>query len=129
MRHHVDVPVALPVFVGGILVGAHDDTGIAAEQVHLAEALGGCLHQALHIGLVGNVDTHPDAADGVGHLRRAGRIEVGDDHAACALRGEGFAQRAADARGTAGDDDHLVLDVHGCQSPGGTMASASISTR
>jgi hypothetical protein len=111
--------VSQPVGIGRVLVGTHDDTGIAAEQVDAAELGRHLGHQLLQLGLDANIQcacprTFTDAR---GHLPRSIAVQVGDDDGARTRGGETLAQRPADAGAATGDDDDLVLDLHERVSP------------
>ncbi len=113
VRHHVQVPAERPQ-----LVGLHvsrlswpGDPGVAVPDVDLAVRASSEVGHRLDVVLDGDVDRQADGADGVGHPLDAGGVDVGHDHLG-SVAGEAVGEGLADPAPRAGDDDHLVAQLH-----------------
>ncbi|GAB1382937.1 hypothetical protein MASR1M50_12570 [Burkholderiales bacterium] len=84
----------------------------AVDQAHQLAHGRRLLDRGLAIGFAGDVAPDEGAADLARHGLAALGVHVGDDHLAAAGRQQ--ARRAfTQARGASGDDEYLVLDLHG----------------
>ena len=83
----------------------------AIDQAHqLAQARGGG-HDGLAVGFLADVALDEDTADVLRDLFAALDLQIGDDDLA-AVRGQHACRAFAEARGAAGDDEHLACDFH-----------------
>ncbi len=115
MGHDMHLPGAGPVGVagrGGMGGFAQGQPGIGTEQVDRAECGFGGADEVLDVGLPRDVAGKAEAAEGRGHGAGGATVEIGHDDARAPGR-EAPGHRRADAACPAGDDDGLVLQVHG----------------
>lgn len=65
-------------------------------------------YQGLDVGLLAHIAAHGQTSKLFGQGLGALKIDVGDHHCACAIRGKTAGDAASNAAGTASDDDDLV---------------------
>ena len=106
------LPHLLKIFVARLETADGDVPGVGHEQVD-SPLLGlGALDQRSHRGLVGDVDLHRGAANGLRHALRLVAVQIGYVHVPSSFANEAFGKSLADAASASGNHTDFVLDLH-----------------
>ena len=112
MGHDVDVPATRPFRVNGVLVTVDRDAGVRAEQVDAAMRRDRLCDEPDDVRFARHIRRDRRPADFVRYLLRGRGVHVGDNHRLRALGREPAAQRAANPRAAARDNDDFACDLH-----------------
>jgi hypothetical protein len=112
MRHDVDVPDALPFFVGHFCAAAEADARIGAEEINGSVPGFDRLDEVFDIRLFGDIGGEGDTADFLRGGRSTFAVQVGADDEFRAFSREPLSERPADPARSPGHHDNTIFDLH-----------------
>jgi hypothetical protein len=112
VRHHIDLPNALPIAVRGLGSAANRDAGVGAQHVDASLRGLDLLDESAHFVFTRNVALDRGDAEFVRNTTRAVAVDVDHDDRARLLRHEASRERATDPTCPTGHDDDPIGQLH-----------------
>src|SRR5256886_13851310 len=112
MRHHVDFPYALPVFVRSLWTSADGNPGVGADDVNPSVGGLGLRDHRTHRRLIGDITCDRSAFDLASNRLGAMAIDVSHHHACSTSARKPSRQRSTDAASGARYDYDPAVYLH-----------------